>query len=1068
VSYRRTLVTQWSTRDRLAVLGIAVTTAAVVGSVLLLSAVAAQATAVAQDAGGNATVTLQDASEPVDAAGRDAVVYPVAVAQTSGGRTVRVVGVPNRSDAGPRVDGRDLTGLTGGPPPRGGVRVPTAAARGPGETVRLEGTDGRRDLTVQFTRDGGREMLFPPEWYVADRTAVERLGVSTVLVVRGGGADAGGAGDATGRQSPLVTGLAFLEAGTGQLLGALWVVVLAAAVLTGVVAFSVTRMSVRDRVETIHVVRATGASPRTVLATVALRALLLTGTGVLTGYALGTVGTRATVVVAAYLGVPTTLDPRMTPVVAGRLLPALVGVLAAGTVAATGAALRAVRSPPAALLDSDRREREHGVRRSLSPGAVVPGGRLDGLRSGLPEWVARGGETVRAALRPRTLDRRAAAPTAATLGVFVVVALVVAAVGATLAPLGADAGTVVQPGASHPLTSRVDVGQATALRSRGAVASPEVLVPAVVDGEPLLARGANFSAFAAVTDASLVSGRTPAATDEAVVGAGVARRHGLSVGDRVALGGPSGPHVAVVEVVGTYRAPGVDGAGVVMPLATARHLTDVGRGEANVIRVDRPPGALSGTGEGGDRSAAESVVVTDLAVPERLRAGEDLVVTVTVENLRASAASRSVTVTAGDRQRTERLTVAGGARERVEVRFPTGEPDAGTLTVTAGDVERRTTVGGETLRLGPLPSVAPPDGRLRVRVTDAGDRPVTNATVTAGDATARTAGSGVATVRLSSAGRVNVTVRREAASTSRTVEVRPGATRLPTASVRVTPSAPTVVTRPTARVVVRNPWSRPLERRVRVTGPGRPTVRAVSLEPGGTTTLSVPLGRAPVGAHEVAVRVDGRRVAVTSYRVQGDRRAVAAAASSGRYVAGSDLGRGVTSLLGNVELLLGAMLALAALATVGTATASFAAAVHARRETVGVRRATGADPRTVLRLVLGDAARVCCVAVPPALLGGYAAVELLGALGLLTAFGVTLVPSGVVPVLLLAGLAAVGLALVGAALATLPALRAPPAALLDGTDRGQTESGTDGSAGLHVPAAGRGTDGADADDPGSS
>jgi hypothetical protein len=426
----------------------------------------------------------------------------------------------------------------------------------------------------------------------------------------------------------------------------------------------------------------------------------------------------------------------------------------------------------------------------------------------------------------------------------------------------------------------------------------------------------------AVTDASLVSGRAPAEAGEAVVGAGIARQYGLSIGDRLALGGPSSPRVAVVEVVGTYRAPDIDGAGIVAPLATARHLTGVRPGEANVIRVDRPPEALADAGNDSDGSGVQSVVVTDLAVPETVCAGDDLVVSVTVENVGGREATRSVTVTA----------------------------------------------------------------------------------------------------------------RQGGASVSREIQVREGTPRLPTVAVAVTPSTPTVVTRPTARVDLQNPWSRPLEWQVRVTGPGGPTVRSVSLDPGESTTLSVPLARASVGDHAVAVRVADRTVARTSYRVQGDRRSVAAVASSGRYVAGSDLGQGVTSLLGNVELLLGALLVLAALATVGTATAGFAAAVHARRQTIGIRRATGAEPWAVLRLVLGDATRVCCVAVPPALVGGYLAVELLGAVGLLTAFGVTLVPSGVLPVVLLAGLAAFGLALVGATLATLPALRAPPAALLDDTD----------------------------------
>ena len=1043
MSYRRTLTIRWSTRDRLAVLGIAVAGAAVVGSVLLLSAIGAETTRVAQSAQSNATVTLQDASTLDRVAGQeqrqDAVVYPVAVARTTTNRTVRVVGLPNRSDTGRQADGGEFTRLAGLPPPRGGVRVPPTNERLPGETVHLSGADEQRTLTVQARRNPSGGRLFPPQWYVTDRATVEQLGVSAALVVRDSDVDVherGVGSAATGQQSPLVTGLAFFEAGTQQLLDALWVVVLAAAVLTGVVVFSVTRMSVRDRIETLQVIRATGAPPRSVLTIVALRAGLLTGAGVLIGYALGTVGTRAAVVLAAYLGVPTTLDPQVTPAVAARLIPTLVLLLVVGTVAGAGAARRVVRQPPAALLDVESRRGGYS-RPSRIEVPSIAGGRLGRLQPDLPAGLSRLHGAVRQTLQSRALGRRAAVPTAATLGVFVAVALVVVGAGATLAPPGADGGTVVQPGASNPLTSRVDVGQATALRAQGAAASPEVIVPAVVDGRPVLARGADFSAFATVTDARLVSGRGPAATGEAVVGVGVARQQGLSVGDRLALGGPSSPRVAVVEVVGTYRAPGVDGAGIVMPLATARHLTSVGPGQAHVVRVDRPPEALNDTTTDSDTPVNQSVIVTDLAVPETVRAGEPLVVDVTVENVGGSVATQSVTATAGDRRRTKRVTVEAASEQQVRVQFPTAGVSTDTLTVTAGEElqQRVQIIEGAGLRLGPLPATAPSDAQLRVLVTDADGQPVPDTTVTVSERTARTDTDGVAVVTLPSTGPVTVTAQRGEASVSREFDVRADATRLPVTTVSVTPSTPTVVTRPTANVDVHNPWPRPIERQVRVTGPDGSTVRSVSLPPGESTTVSVPLERASVGDHEVTVSVAGRDLAWTSYRVQGDRRAVAAAASSGRYVAGSDLGQGITSLLGNIELLLGALLTLAALATVGTATAGSAAAVHATRQTIGIRRATGANPWAILRLVLADTVRVCCVAVPPALLGGYLVVELLSTFGLLTAFGVTLVPSDVLLVLLLAGLAALGLALVGATLATLPALRAPPAALLDDVTR---------------------------------
>ena len=134
---------------------------------------------------------------------------------------------------------------------------------------------------------------------------------------------------------------------------------------------------------------------------------------------------------------------------------------------------------------------------------------------------------------------------------------------------------------------------------------------------------------------------------------------------------------------------------------------------------------------------------------------------------------------------------------------------------------------------------------------------------------------------------------------------------------------------------------------------------------------------------------------------------------------------------GDLQLVAVALVALAAMMTVGATTATFAATVRARRRELGVHRATGAPPRRILRLVVGDALRIGVVAVALAAVLAAAALVGLDRAGLLAAFGVRLLPAldplGAAAV----GLAALAVVAVGAGLATVAVVRAPPAALLD-------------------------------------
>jgi ABC-type lipoprotein release transport system permease subunit len=1044
VSYRSTLVTKWSTRDRLAVVGIALATALVVGSALLLTAAGMQVTQIAAEAQGNASATYYDSvpEARASATGED-VVVPVATARTNG-REVTVAGVPPGIDFGTRIGERSLSG-TRAPPPGvvyGSDRDGTETE--PNRTVRLA---GRANAIGRQLRPDDGGSVFPAGWYVARPAAVERLGPRGALVFEEERTDA------RRRQVSLVSALPFFRLGTGELLAALRPLALAAAVLSAVVVFSVTRMTVRDRLSTIHVLRATGATRRTVVATFAFRGALVAAVGVAVGFAVGTILTRGAVTLAAYVGLLTTLDPLHTPGTVGLLGAQFAVLVAVGGVAGAVATRIAVTRSPADLRRAAGGDTGARIPRTSRGGERSREGRLERARAAV--------DRVLAWFRPALLDRRAAVPTAVTLSVFVTAALIVAAVGAAFAPLAASDGAIVDRAAAHPVNSRLDAGYATALRSSGVRASPEIVLFEVVGDRPFLARGANFTAFAGVTGADLVAGRAPQRRGEAVVGADLARTLGVDVGETLLLGGSNRPRVTRVRVVGRYRAPGFRDDQLIVPVRTARHLSNVGPGRVNLIRVDRRPAARTQDRNAGENatpaptSGESSLVVTNLSVPDSVRTGEQFRVRVTVRNLAASRENESVAVAVGNVTRSRRVEVAPEARTQFAVRF--GMETPGTFEVRAGDLVRQISVDARSsLRVAALPDRAPPDATLLVPVTGPDGQPATNATVAVGPVTAAVDESGVAGVDLPPSG--EYAVRATAANrtgVAREVTVERGTRRRLLVDVRVVPNRPTPLTRPTVGVTATNRWAGRLERAVTVEAGDETHRRRVALDPGERRTLQVRIPRAGPGRHEVAVETGGRVAATRTYVVQGDRRIASALSTGGDYSPGASIGRGIASALGNLQILLATFLALAALATVGTVTAGFGAAVHARRKTIGIARATGATRTGVLRTVLVDAARVSGMAVPPALAAGYLGAYLLGEAGLLTVFGVRMAPERATLVLAGSGVVAFVLALLGAALATVPLLRAPPARLL-ALGAGSDEPGGDASGGSDARSPARG------------
>jgi hypothetical protein len=342
-----------------------------------------------------------------------------------------------------------------------------------------------------------------------------------------------------------------------------------------------------------------------------------------------------------------------------------------------------------------------------------------------------------------------------------------------------------------------------------------------------------------------------------------------------------------------------------------------------------------------------------------------------------------------------------------------------------------------------IPDAGPTGATILVPVTTVDNRSVPNATVRIGNRTVRTGERGIARVELpTESGTYTLTATKgDRPIAEQSIRVAPGVRRQFVADLRVTPKTASVLARPTANVTLVNPWSEPLTRTITVTSPTRTVSRNVTLGPGEILTAEENIvgsvssdQRASPGTYTVRVLTDGETLASTEYTIQGDDRLFAALASSGSYSGGTGIGRAVESLFGNLQLLLVAMVALAALTTIGSTTATFAQAVHARRKAIGVHRATGATAGGILTRVLADALRLSIPATALALGLALGVGFVLEATGSLVLFGVRLSASASPTVLLASALGALGLACASAILATIPFLLAPPTALLADSD----------------------------------
>lgn len=938
MNYRRLLAVRWSRRDWLAAVIISLVAALLVGATVLVMTAGEQMTALVEQFDSNATVTHYDSVEAARAAAPStAVVVPVATATAPTGETQRVIGLPSTATENISLPA-----------------APTEPARpgGEGETWLLQGTDSTQNRTLSADQPHG---VFPSSWIRADAATVEAVGPTEALVFAAQAETTPTAG------TPLVSVLAFVVDGTSGIVRLLVGGVAIAGVIVAVTVASIVQTTIRDRERTIRVARATGAPSRQIRWPLSLRAVLLVGVGVVIGYSSGLILTNAAVNAAVAGGLPTTLAIRVTPTVAAVLASMCLALTGIGGLAGYVTARRALAGPVVATgADNARR----------IPSAAT--GRLTTLPGG--QW-----------LMPRVLSVRTVRPVLAILVAFSVLILLVGALGGVGASLNTAETTLTEPGAAHPVNSQLPEAYAAAIATPSRAASPEILLFAYTDGEPFLARGGTYDAFANVTGAALVTGERPQTPTEAVIGGKLADTLGVEVGETLTIGGSTDQAVSQVTIAGEYTTGGIDDHQLLVPLETARHLAGLEQTAVHLIRTDANVEAASDT---------SVPIVLGVDTPAYVQAGDPVPVTVRLWSPTATQQTRTISATVGNATRDERVTVA--PRERMTTTISIDDVPVGEYTVGVDEQATAVTVT-ETLPLTvTVPDVLPPAESVQVRVTTRDGTPVSAGTVSLGNNTAQLTSDGTAWLQSPSArGTYELRVENGSQQAQQTVRVEEQAAEAytPRVTTQVTPAQPSATTRPVVTVQIQNPWNRTLERAITVTGPGTTVTEPVTLSPGGQQTVEATLDRRPAGEYTVTVTDTGQQLASTTYRVVGDTRLGAALATGGlRESGGGGLGSAIEYAVGNISVLLGVLTGLTIVTVIGALSAVIARAVRANQQVLGIYRATGATPGQILILVGKDAVRIGGLAALPAVLIGTVVVSLASVGEYLTVFGIALDP----------------------------------------------------------------------------
>jgi len=431
------------------------------------------------------------------------------------------------------------------------------------------------------------------------------------------------------------------------------------------------------------------------------------------------------------------------------------------------------------------------------------------------------------------------------------------------------------------------------------------------------------------------------------------------------------------------------------------------------------------------------VVVTNLSVPETWSVNATVPVNVTLRNRGGRPGTLNLTVPAGGSSRDVRITVNASRTRSVTLNASYFSP--GRYLVTVGEFRSIVRiVDPANLSLSRVPERAPPGATIRLEIRDQNGRGVPGVTVQAGERTAVTGANGTTRLVLpETAGEYELRSRIGPRIVhERDLTIREGADRPLLAELDVSPEEVNILDEVTVTARAYNPWGETRSRDVVLKRENETVAReTIELRPGEMTSRSItvePLARG--GSQEVTL-VDSERVAMGTFTVTASDRLIALLARSGLYEPGSSIVRSLEELLGNLQILQVTIVTLAFLMGTGTTATVVIQAVHARRRTLGVHQATGASPRRIVRIVLGDGLRLGAVASVIGVAATYVGLTVLVETGYTVLFGVRIAP--LVNAWVLGGLLAGALLLVGVSslLAAGWILRVDPGDLLTGSSR---------------------------------
>jgi hypothetical protein len=259
-------------------------------------------------------------------------------------------------------------------------------------------------------------------------------------------------------------------------------------------------------------------------------------------------------------------------------------------------------------------------------------------------------------------------------------------------------------------------------------ASPEIFAPSTLDGEPVMVRGVSWSDVTQMEELTLQKGRPLQGSGEAVLGSRLADRAGVSVGDRVQIPSAYTPSVTSLQVVGITQGGGLLDDEILVPLNTARGMTQLEEDRVNLVRY--------ATASSEEASLPDGVEATNLTLsPSEPIPSEEVTVEVGIVNFGRGTDTKQLTLRVNGQPVDDAWpTLPGRSTGTAEMSFTV--PRSGIDRVSVNP-ETRPEAGQPAYEID-TPNVATVDRPLEVIVRDRQGEPASEVEVSVGSVSNRT------------------------------------------------------------------------------------------------------------------------------------------------------------------------------------------------------------------------------------------------------------------------------------------------------------------------------------------